>query len=62
MENVTRGKIKTIILKKNSVQRTKVALCYRPEGRELHLRNISGRTRPWDVLSPQQKCVPEAEK
>jgi hypothetical protein len=46
------------------------ALCYKPEGRGfdtrwgefLNLPNPSGRTRPWGLLSPQQKLVPETGK
>jgi hypothetical protein len=43
------------------------ALCHKPEGRGfdsrwsefLNLHNLSGRTRPWDLLSFWQKWVPE---
>jgi hypothetical protein len=46
------------------------ALCYKPEGRGfdsrwgefLNLPNSSGRTRPWGLLSLEQKLVPEALK
>jgi hypothetical protein len=40
------------------------ALCYKPEGRGFkwifYLPNSSGRTKPWSLLSLQQKWVPEA--
>jgi hypothetical protein len=45
------------------------ALCYKPEGRGfdtrcefLNLPNLSGRTRPWGLLSLQQKWVSETLK